>query len=208
MLVNFIGENVDLTIGKLHILSQIRYAMPVELKENVESIVILDRLNDSNTFSFFTYTLCNDGPETEYLEATKGAGDDEVEAGSHWLLPCREFEGLYESLIYEEGLKERFLRLVETTLTFSKKGVNQNIITCNRLALLYGPPGTGKTTLCKAIAQKLAIRMQKHYIYHHLIEINCHSLFSKWFSEVSFFKHVLSTNSVYICNLVCFRVEN
>lgn len=38
-------------------------------------------------------------------------------------------------------------------------GVNPNIISINRVCLLYGPPGTGKTTLAKAIAQKMTIRM-------------------------------------------------
>lgn len=48
-----------------------------------------------------------------------------------------------------------------------------------------GPPGTGKTTLCKAIAQKMAIRMNSSFKKALLIEVNSHSLFSKWFSEVS-----------------------
>lgn len=69
------------------------------------------------------------------------------------------------------------------SLQFGEKGVNPNIILCNRLIFLHGPPGTGKTTICKAIAQKLSIRLIDAYPLSQLIEINCHSLLSKWFSE-------------------------
>uniref|UniRef100_A0A336KI68 CSON010794 protein n=2 Tax=Culicoides sonorensis TaxID=179676 RepID=A0A336KI68_CULSO len=188
LLIALIAENLetDITerfpVGKFLIISQLKCVVNPELIENVESFVILNKLEDSNTFKFYTYIVNEEGPEIEYLDVEK-AGDSEIESGSHWLLPCREFEGLYESLIYEEGLKEKLLKMVETTLLFSKKGVNQHIVSCNRLALLYGPPGTGKTSLCKGIAQKLGIRMKKDFAYTHLIEINCHSLFSKWFSE-------------------------
>ena len=43
--------------------------------------------------------------------------------------------------------------------------------------------GTGKTSLSRALAQKVAIRLSDRFAYGHLIEVNSHSLFSKWFSE-------------------------
>ncbi|XP_050462049.1 pachytene checkpoint protein 2 homolog isoform X3 [Cataglyphis hispanica] len=43
--------------------------------------------------------------------------------------------------------------------------------------------GTGKTSMCKALAQKAIIRMRDRFTHGEFIEINSHSLFSKWFSE-------------------------
>lgn len=69
-------------------------------------------------------------------------------------------------------------------MKFSDKGVDCNIVSCNKVILLHGPPGTGKTSLCKALAQKLSVRLLERYDSGVFVEINSHNLFSKWFSEV------------------------
>ena len=128
--------------------------------------------------------------DAEFLEVANDSDSDDDNTSDLNTVPCRIWhlpnllhETLWETLYYDTAIKEKLVNYASSALMFSDANINYHIINCNRIILLYGPPGTGKTSLCLALAQKVAIRMSNRFNSTQLLSINSHSLFSKWFSE-------------------------
>jgi SpoVK/Ycf46/Vps4 family AAA+-type ATPase len=122
--------------------------------------------------------------EETAIEEIDDGGNNEWTAGCDSLpLPHIHLDGLWESLILQQGLKQRLLDYAQSALLFSDRAVSSHLVHWNRILLLHGLPGTGKTSLCRALAHKLAIRMIHRFPGGAtLLDVRAHSLFSKWFS--------------------------
>ena len=176
------------------------YALHVSvLAENIEALSIVDITHQGGHKSFFlpwevvwevhAYALNYSGPEDADSDDDDEAGDSggALPAYRQWpSLPSADFHGLWESLHYDDmKIKRRLLRYADSSFILSRHNVDLNLIGAGRLVLLHGPPGTGKTSLCKALAQRLSIRLGTPFFPTgtELIEVNGHALFSRWFSE-------------------------
>lgn len=193
--------------------STIRVSFPLTVAERYDILTSEGHLPHWRAdFHVNVYKLCDDIG----FEQLGDGEDDSTVACQQFSLPHRSLEGLWDSLCFESSIKDRLLSYSRTSLLFSARGVDSTLISCNRVVLLYGPPGTGKTSLCRALAQTLAIRLlsdtitldcaqsgpasssnpvtspgnttvrhpgNRMFSDAQLVEINSHSLFSKWFSE-------------------------
>ncbi|VEN54924.1 unnamed protein product [Callosobruchus maculatus] len=184
------------------------------LHNEVTAIIIGDIPNYNKQYidlsevkiKWYMYSLDIYGPVTHTEE-----DDDGITVMSTQLsLPSPHLLTLWENLYYDTDIKQNLLRYAQTMMEFGDKGVDGNVISCNKVILLHGPPGTGKTSLCKALAQKLTVHMQGRFTSGLLIEINSHSLFSKWFSEsgklvnkmFSKIREVVENTNLLVCVLI------
>uniref|UniRef100_A0A183C9I0 Nuclear pore complex protein Nup85 n=1 Tax=Globodera pallida TaxID=36090 RepID=A0A183C9I0_GLOPA len=158
--------------------------MSISCSNVAEGLPLNCHLSVLKSARYHFYVVKKFGAMAEEISLDASNGDERGTVGSHqWEMPSLEFENLWETLVFDEPIKNELLVYINSLLEISRAGADQSILPLNRLILLHGPPGTGKTTLCKALAQKLAIRTQKQYKRAVLVEVNSHSLFSKWFSE-------------------------
>lgn len=64
--------------------------------------------------------------------AEEDAGDGESVAFQLFTLPALEFDGLWESLVYEDEVQPQLLRYVSTAMAFSAAGVDNRVIAVRR----------------------------------------------------------------------------
>lgn len=125
------------------------FTLPPSIKyirvcSNVDEKYKVNVLKEKVFKNYHIYQLWEDHPQVDSLEGE----NEEVPASLNWCLPNVAFEGLWESLILENGLKEQLMSYVQTTLLYSSHQVNAKVVHWNGLILLHGPPGTGEIIFC------------------------------------------------------------
>ncbi|KAG0039647.1 Pachytene checkpoint protein 2 [Podila clonocystis] len=87
---------------------------------------------NSVDLSIHVYQLNEDGA-TEEFDCDRSGHDEPAMMAHHWVLPCREFEGIWDNLIFDDQVQIKLLEYVYTTFLFSDKNVNPDLVSWNSL---------------------------------------------------------------------------
>lgn len=177
MLMSIISCNMNMNLE-----NRILQMVPFPNSEYIDSIDEIRIKGTKVPISVHCYILHRDESAEDIID-----NDGEIlSISTQTILPSIKFINDWDSIIFdqnEENIKTTLLKFMETSVLFAENQVCPEIVTSNRILLLYGPPGTGKTTICHGLAQKLSILYSNRFSYGIILEVNTHSLFSKWFAE-------------------------
>ncbi|KAG8984825.1 hypothetical protein FRB90_005103, partial [Tulasnella sp. 427] len=114
------------------------------LAKNIDLLRVTESTCPSNSLPFSQAELeihvyqPSDGDAFEEFATSKTDGEDVV-AASVCELPCRDWDGLWDTLVYSDDIKPRLLNYIHATLVFSERDVDFNVVSWNRVVLLHGP---------------------------------------------------------------------
>lgn len=175
------------TVGKLEGYEDVKHS------EAIRSVNVADFTGPHEPTGYYsltdtaldvqTYMLCSE-TDTGERRSIKHDGDSTDAQARILALPNVTLDNDWDSLVFDDGLPSRLLRyIVRMVGMMGKPGLNLATFNWNKICLLHGPPGSGKSTLCRALSQKLAIRLGDLFSSSTLVEVNANSMLSKYFGE-------------------------
>ncbi|KAK3702358.1 hypothetical protein LTR37_014932 [Vermiconidia calcicola] len=161
--------------------------------EQVGNVELVDYTGPGNITGFYSMQevqldvqayLLKTEADTEQRRSINQSDEEEMPQARILPLPNVLLNEAWNSLVFDDALPARLLRyIVRMVGMMSQPDLNLSTFNWNRLCLLHGPPGSGKSTLCRALVQKLSIRLGNVFDKSVLIEINTNAMLSKYFGE-------------------------